>query len=136
MNYQSYTIPSCMIAMYVVIYVKLKVSFYSGSKHEANRGNQEIKYLIQTVLIGVLIIIEVAAFITVPFLGVRGYGQFYLNILLNLIIVANNLVTPVVLFAFNTEVQKQLIQSVPLPYQSSVHVVSLSATKVPKSTAP
>lgn len=87
-------------------------------------------------LIGVLIIIEVAAFITVPFLGVRGYGQFYLNILLNLIIVANNLVTPVVLFAFNTEVQKQLIQSVPLPYQSSVHVVSLSATKVPKSTAP
>lgn len=73
----------------------------------------------QTVLIGVLIIIEIAAFVTLPFLGVQGYGQFYLNILLNLVIVANNLITPVVLFAFNEDVQKHLFAMFPSYRQST-----------------
>lgn len=120
MNIQSYAIPCCMIIMYVIIYVKLKLSFYNGMKNGTTRsGRKEIKYLIQTVLIGVLIIIEIAAFVTLPFLGVQGYGQFYLNILLNLVIVANNLITPVVLFAFNEDVQKHLFAMFPSYRQST-----------------
>ncbi|KAK5965933.1 hypothetical protein GCK32_018936, partial [Trichostrongylus colubriformis] len=105
MNIQSYFIPAAMIIMYVAIYVKIRI-LYRGS--DAKHVKQEVKYLMQTVLIGLLIIVEVVAFVTLPFLNVSGYGQFYLNILLNMIIIANNLVTPIVLFTFNSEIRKHV----------------------------
>ncbi|VDL75087.1 unnamed protein product [Nippostrongylus brasiliensis] len=65
-------------------------------------------FLFQTVLFGVLIFVEVSAFVFIPFLGVRGYGQFYLNMVLNLIAIANNTVTPIVLLSFNSEIRRHV----------------------------
>ncbi|XGW26687.1 hypothetical protein V3C99_007357 [Haemonchus contortus] len=108
MNIQAYFIPAAMIIMYVIIYVKIKVPSEAGTKSEMERVKKEIKFFLQTVLIGILIIVEVIAFVTLPYLKVSGYGQFYLNILLNLIIIANNLVTPIVIFSFNSDIQNYL----------------------------
>ncbi|VDL82010.1 unnamed protein product [Nippostrongylus brasiliensis] len=94
----SYVIPCIMAAMYMIIYVKLKLTSKSFIQ-EQSTIRKEVKYLTQTVLICVLIAVEVAGFITLPFLGVNGYGQFYLNMLLNLIIISNNLMTPIVIFS-------------------------------------
>ncbi|KAL6737848.1 hypothetical protein Aduo_011459 [Ancylostoma duodenale] len=110
MNMESYAIPCAMVFMYAVIYVKLRL-LYGSMKNDITRIKQEVKYLVQTVLISLLIAVEVAAFITLPFLNASGYTQFYLNILLNLVIVTTNLVTPIVLFSFNWEVRSYLKQA-------------------------
>ncbi|EYB92090.1 hypothetical protein Y032_0198g1629 [Ancylostoma ceylanicum] len=47
MNIQSYAIPSAMVLMYAVIYVKLKLSPYGSMKNDVSRVKQEVKYLIQ-----------------------------------------------------------------------------------------
>lgn len=62
----------------------------------------------QTVLISVLLAIEVAGFIAIPFLSVAGYCQFYLSMLLNLLLVVNNMATPIVILSFNVDVRHQL----------------------------
>ncbi|XGW26685.1 hypothetical protein V3C99_007357, partial [Haemonchus contortus] len=105
MHIASNIVPITMIVMYVIIYVKIRHATHDG---EMARVKQEIKFFVQTVLISVLIVVEMLAFITVPFLGITGYGQFYLNILTNLIIISNNLVTPIVIFTFNSDVREHL----------------------------
>ncbi|PIO65708.1 hypothetical protein TELCIR_12604, partial [Teladorsagia circumcincta] len=105
MNIQAYFIPAAMIVMYAVVFVNVKTSLRGAVKNEATLFKQEVRYLMQTVLIGILIIVEVVAFVMVPFLNVSGYGQFYLNILLNLIVIANNLITPIVVLSFNSDIR-------------------------------
>ncbi|EYB92085.1 hypothetical protein Y032_0198g1627 [Ancylostoma ceylanicum] len=83
----------------------------------------------QTMLICFLIAVEVAAFIFLPFLGIDGYGQFYINMFLNLILIANNMMTPIIIFSFNSDVRKQLKMSL---YQRSVSIVTnLKSTVAP-----
>ncbi|RCN48302.1 hypothetical protein ANCCAN_05591 [Ancylostoma caninum] len=131
MNIQSYVIPSAMVFMYVVIYVNLRLSPYGSMK--SNRIKQEVKYLVQTVLICFLIGVEVAAFVTLPFLNASGYTQFYLNILLNLLIVINNLVTPIVLFSFNWEIRSCLKQALCSHRGASGQSTSLSVIQIKNS---
>ncbi|KAK6752052.1 hypothetical protein RB195_003463 [Necator americanus] len=104
----SYVIPCIMIIMYIAIYIRVKL-YRRGLKVNSKTSlKQEMKYLVQTVLICILIAVEVAAFIFLPFLGIDGYGQFYVNMLLNLILIANNLMTPIVILSFNVDVRQQL----------------------------
>ncbi|KIH64345.1 hypothetical protein ANCDUO_05345 [Ancylostoma duodenale] len=133
MNIQSYAIPSAMMFMYVVIYVKLRLSPYGSMKNDITRIKQEVKYLVQTVLICFLIGVEVAAFITLPFLNASGYAQFYLNILLNLLIVINNLVTPIVLFSFNWEIRSCLKQALCSHRGSTGRSTTLSVIQIKNS---
>ncbi|KAK6752049.1 hypothetical protein RB195_003461 [Necator americanus] len=108
MDIQGYSIPCAMLLMYFVIYVKIRMTTYGTRIVGDARVKREIRYLVQTILICFLLGVEIIAFITIPFLNVSGYTHFYLNILLNLLLVINNLTTPVVLLAFNWEIRKFL----------------------------
>ncbi|KAK5985580.1 hypothetical protein GCK32_016158, partial [Trichostrongylus colubriformis] len=116
----SCVIPSVMIVMYIIMYIKLKLGRQGLNMNSERIVKQEIRYLVQTVLICLLIFFEIAGFIFLPFLDMGGYGQFYLNILLNLIIISNNLVTPIVIFSFNSEVRERLMASIFHPDSDSV----------------
>ncbi|XGW26682.1 hypothetical protein V3C99_007356 [Haemonchus contortus] len=125
MHIVSNALPITMIVMYVIVFLKIRhLANSHGAARESSRAKQEIRYLMQTVLISLLIVVEVVAFFTVPFLGVTGYGQYYLNILLNLIIMSNNLVTPIVIFAYNPEIRRRLFTVVPNQKPITVAVVS------------
>ncbi|WKY08402.1 hypothetical protein Q1695_007711 [Nippostrongylus brasiliensis] len=128
MNYESYAIVCGMIVMYVVIYIKLKAAGYNRN-WSLTAVKQEMKYLMQTVLIGVLLVAEICAFVTVPFLGISGYGRFYLNIFLNLIEIANNVVTPIVLLLFNKEIREQLVLTLSSQLHSTANVKTISIRK-------
>ncbi|KAK6040412.1 hypothetical protein COOONC_22083 [Cooperia oncophora] len=121
MKITSNTLPIAMILMYVIIFIKIRHTSHGGGRSEVARLKQEIKYLVQTVLISLLIVVEMVAFITVPFIGVTGYGQFYLNILLNLIIISNNLISPIVIFAFNSEVRQRMPWAVLYRKNTTIH---------------
>ncbi|WKY08405.1 hypothetical protein Q1695_007713 [Nippostrongylus brasiliensis] len=129
-NIQSWTLPVIMIIMYIAIYIRLRTTRRNRHRNETP-FKKEVRYLIQTVLIGVLIFVEVCAFVFVPFLGVRGYGQFYLNMILNLIVIANNLITPIVLLSFNSEIRRH----VPCVFGPSVALApaALSVKSIPAS---
>ncbi|KAJ1351630.1 hypothetical protein KIN20_007724 [Parelaphostrongylus tenuis] len=99
----SSVIPCLMIIMYTIIYVKLKLISRHSNGNTSLSMKQQLKYLVQTALICVLIVAAIAGFISIPYLGLVDYGQLYLNMLLNLILIANNIVTPIVLFSFNNE---------------------------------
>ncbi|KHJ93436.1 hypothetical protein OESDEN_06653 [Oesophagostomum dentatum] len=90
----SYVIAFVMTAMYIVIYVKLKWYFNYWKANKTASLKREVQYLIQTLLICILIMVEIVSFIFLPYLGISGYGKFYVNMLLNLILIANNMMTP------------------------------------------
>ncbi|KAK6023781.1 hypothetical protein OSTOST_10422, partial [Ostertagia ostertagi] len=124
MDIQSYLIPAAMIVMYAIVFVKIKTSLQGGMRSDVVLFKHEVRYLTQTVLIGILIIVEVAAFVTVPFLNVGGYGQFYLNILLNLIVIANNLITPIVVLSFNSDIRYYVFSSASRPQKITTLIVT------------
>ncbi|XGW26692.1 hypothetical protein V3C99_007360 [Haemonchus contortus] len=103
-------IPCAMAVMYIAIYIKIRVAKKGISASTRPSVNKEIRYVVQTLLICILIFVEVAGFAFIPFLGAEGYDRFYLNILLNSIIISNNLVTPIVMLTFNSDVRQKLKQ--------------------------
>ncbi|KAJ1363620.1 hypothetical protein KIN20_023528 [Parelaphostrongylus tenuis] len=67
---------------------------------------EEKNFLIQTIPLSVLIAIEVVMFKFIPILGVTGHRRFIVVGIENLIIIANLVVSPVLLLTFNRDVQK------------------------------
>ncbi|KAK6059221.1 hypothetical protein COOONC_03151 [Cooperia oncophora] len=124
MSIASNIFPVTMIVMYVIVYVKIRNVTRDVVRMDFSRAKQEVKYFVQTVLISILIIVEMGAFVIVPYLGVTGYGQFYLNILMNLIIISTNLVTPAVIFTFNSDVRQSLLSLISREPTQTVQVVT------------
>ncbi|WKY08406.1 hypothetical protein Q1695_007713 [Nippostrongylus brasiliensis] len=130
------------LLVWIYVFVEIGMSNVAGCRKQfskegfyfwyncSNRIPGQFHFL-DTVLIGVLIFVEVCAFVFVPFLGVRGYGQFYLNMILNLIVIANNLITPIVLLSFNSEIRRH----VPCVFGPSVALApaALSVKSIPAS---
>ncbi|KAK6027369.1 hypothetical protein OSTOST_06600 [Ostertagia ostertagi] len=126
MHIASITLPVTMILMYVIIYLKIGYVFQEGVRREVTRVSREIRYFVQTVLISILIMVEMIAFIMAPYIRVTGYGLFYLNILVNLIIISNNLVSPIIIFAFNTDIRRRLFST--MSYRQNTTAVNNANT--------
>ncbi|KAJ1367608.1 hypothetical protein KIN20_028549 [Parelaphostrongylus tenuis] len=60
----------------------------------------------QTLPISVLFVIDMAMFQLIPLVGVTGYTRFFVVVFENLIIIANDMSSPVMLLFFNRDVRK------------------------------
>ncbi|KAH7725292.1 hypothetical protein AAVH_07085 [Aphelenchoides avenae] len=113
-NFATYS-PVGMIVMYIVVILHLR---YLSSAHAAaayteqdrSKRRQEQRLLFQSFLICGSLEVQNLAFNFLPMLGAKGQWEYVMNFVANWISIANNSMTPVVLFIFNQGVQSRLLE--------------------------
>ncbi|KAH7713289.1 hypothetical protein AAVH_19346 [Aphelenchoides avenae] len=107
--------PVAMILAYGAIFAYLRglttaqASMSGNYGDETNRKRrQEQRLLFQSFLICGSLEIQNLAFNFLPMLGLTGQWEFVVNFVANWISIANNTMTPIVMFTFNRDVQMRL----------------------------
>ncbi|KAK6749994.1 hypothetical protein RB195_002160 [Necator americanus] len=104
MMYQGQLLPFIMTLSYIAIYFKIKAISRSATTRRNIKA--EMRFLWQTIPLTVLLSIQVLAFTFIPKFYVTGYGRFFTTSTTSLIIIANNMASPIVLLIFNKDIWK------------------------------
>ncbi|EYB93911.1 hypothetical protein Y032_0177g577 [Ancylostoma ceylanicum] len=115
--YQSYVIPPTMILLYVLVYVRIRLSY-----HATTRGSNtqvEVRFLWQTIPLGILLSIQMISFTMLPKLPVSGYGRFFVTTATNLVTIFNNMTPPTILLVYNRDIRKYARQAFSNCFHSS-----------------
>ncbi|RCN52470.1 hypothetical protein ANCCAN_01514 [Ancylostoma caninum] len=93
-----------MIMLYVLMYIKIKLSYHATAR--GSNTHVEIRFLSQTIPLGILLSIQVVAFVMFPRLPVSGYGRYFVTSATNLITIFVNMTPPITLLIYNRDIRK------------------------------
>ncbi|KAJ1350032.1 hypothetical protein KIN20_005735 [Parelaphostrongylus tenuis] len=105
-HYQFNLMAVSMCFIYLTIYLKLKTT-----RQNIDQGaiKKEIVFLIQTIPTSLLSVVALAMFKIIPAIGETGYPRLVATFV-NLIIIADNIVSPIMMLIFNRDVRRHLAE--------------------------
>ncbi|KJH43400.1 hypothetical protein DICVIV_10577 [Dictyocaulus viviparus] len=115
--YQNHLMAIIMCLLYVIIYVKIRMVHQNVTR----AFKTETIFLIQTIPLTVLLGIGMLSFKLVPLLNITGRYRFFVAAFENLIIIVNEIASPVLLLIFNRDIQKFSTNIVPNPLHTIKH---------------
>jgi len=118
-----------MPVLYAIIFVKMTLDRRLIARSVGGKTRTELRFLIQSIIICVVFLVELVGFSLLPQLEVGGQWKFVLNFFTDCLVVTFNTIHSVVIFSFNVTARRELFKLLHMrPGNGSITVLPAQTT--------